>query len=196
MPRTSVPPTHMTRATTTNFPGFDAPAAGFEAPLEMLSACHGRVERQCRTLLRMVPHLLDHGPDQAAREAAQSVMRYFDTSAPQHHADEEEDLFPALLRHAPDAELSGLGELIATLDAQHRTLERAWRDLRVKLEGVCSGTTRSLDADEVAYLVNLYRSHIEREESELLPLAARVLDTAQLDAIGRAMRLRRGIKEI
>ena len=28
------------------FPGFDAPAAGFEAPLEMLSACHGRVERQ------------------------------------------------------------------------------------------------------------------------------------------------------
>jgi hypothetical protein len=49
------------------FPGFDTPAAGFEVPLEMLSACHGRIERQCQTLLRLAPHLATHGPDQAAR---------------------------------------------------------------------------------------------------------------------------------
>ena len=103
------------------FPGFSAPAAGFEVPLEMLSACHGRVEQQCRTMLRLVPHLAANGPDQAAREAAQNIMRYFDTSAKHHHADEEE---------------------------------------------------------------------------ELLPLAARLLGDAQLDVVGRAMRLRRGIKEV
>ena len=51
------------------FPGFQTPAAGFEVPLEMLSACHGRVERQCQTMLRLVPHLAANGPDQAAREA-------------------------------------------------------------------------------------------------------------------------------
>ena len=73
-----------------SFPGFNAPAAGFEAPLEMLSACHGRVESQCQTLLRLPPHLAANGPDQAAREAAQNIMRYFDTSARNHHADEEE----------------------------------------------------------------------------------------------------------
>jgi hemerythrin-like domain-containing protein len=178
------------------FPGFDAPGAGFEAPLEMLSACHGRVERQCQTLLRLVPHLAAKGPDQAAREAAQNVMRYFDTSAPHHHADEEQDLFPALLESAPQADLARLRELIAVLGAQHRELEQAWRDLRWKLEGVWLGTMRELDAAEVQHLVECYRSHIAREEAELLPLAARVLGTAQLDGIGRAMRARRGIKDL
>ncbi len=178
------------------FPGFTSPAAGFEAPLEMLSTCHGRVESQCQTLLRLVPHLAANGPDQAAREAAQNVMRYFDTSAPHHHADEEEDLFPALLQAVTGAELARLRELIAALQAQHRELEQAWAELRWKLECIWLGTLRGLDAAEVGRLVELYRSHIEREETELLPLAARALDAARLDIVGRAMRLRRGIKEI
>ena len=125
-----------------SFPGFDAPAAGFEAPLEMLSACHGRVERQCQTLLRLVPHLAANGPDQAAREAAKNVMRYFDTSAKHHHADEEEDLFPALLQAAPAAESTLLRELVNALMAQHRELELAWDQLRWKLEGIWLGTMR------------------------------------------------------
>ena len=183
-------------ATKVAFPGFNAPAAGFEAPLELLSACHGRVENQCQTLLRLVPHLAANGPDQPAREAAQNVMRYFDTSAPHHHADEEEDLFPALLQATPEAELSTVRELLAALQAQHRELERCWGELRWKLEGIWLGTLRELDTAEVARLVELYRLHIAREEAELLPLAARVLETAQLDGVGRAMRLRRGIKEI
>jgi hemerythrin-like domain-containing protein len=178
------------------FPGFDTPAAGFEAPLEMLSACHGRVERQCQTLLRLPPHLAANGPDQAAREAAQNVMRYFDTSARHHHADEEQDLFPALLQSASATELAQLGGLVDALRAQHRQLEHAWTQLRGKLEGIWLGTMRELDAEEVKRLVDLYRSHIAREDAELLPLAARILGTAQLDSVGRAMRLRRGIKDI
>jgi len=178
------------------FPGFDSPAAGFEAPLEMLAACHGRVERQCQTLLRLVPHLAANGPDQAAREAAQSVLRYFDTSAKHHHADEEKDLFPALLQSASDADQAALRKLVAALQSQHRELELAWEELRWKLEGICLGTQPGLDADEVGRLVELYRKHIAREEEELLPLAARVLGVTQLDDVGRAMRLRRGIKNI
>ena len=184
------------RAANIAFPGFNAPAAGFEVPLEMLSACHGRVERQCRTLLRLVPHLAANGPDQAAREAAQSVMRYFDTSAKHHHTDEEEDLFPALLQAAPQTELARLHELINALCAQHRELELAWSDVRRKLEGIWLATVRELDANEVGRMVELYRLHIAREEAELLPLAARLLGGAQLDVVGRAMRARRGIENI
>jgi len=179
-----------------SFPGFETPAAGFEAPLEMLSACHGRVERQCQTLLRLVPHLAANGPDQAAREAAQNVMRYFDTSARHHHADEEEDLFPALLQSAPHAELEQLRDLIDSLRRQHRDLERTWAQLRMKLEGVWLGTLSELDASEVGRLAELYRSHIAREEQELLPLAARLLGESHLDSVGRAMRLRRGIEDV
>lgn len=178
------------------FPGFNSPAAGFEVPLEMLSACHGRVESQCQTLLRLVPHIAANGSDQAAREAAQNVMRYFDTSAKHHHADEEEDLFPVLLKTAPEAELAHLRKLIDTLLGQHRELELAWSQVRWKLEGIWLGMKPDLSADEVARMVDLYRLHIAREEDELLPLAARLLGEAQLDGVGRAMRLRRGIKEI
>jgi hemerythrin-like domain-containing protein len=175
--------------------GFDAPAAGFEAPLEMLSACHGRVERQCATLLRLLPHLAANGADRPAREAARNVTRYFETAAGHHHADEEEDLFPALLCVVPAAGRAALSELIAALEVQHRELEAHWRALRPQLEGIAAGTARTLDADEVTGMVGLYRQHIEREETELLPLAARVLDAAQLDVVGRSMRVRRGIKE-
>ena len=38
--------------------------------------------------------------------------------------------------------------------------------------------------------------HIAREELELLPHAARILGLEQLDAVGRAMRARSGIKEV
>ncbi|MBE0613014.1 MAG: hemerythrin domain-containing protein [Burkholderiales bacterium] len=180
----------------TAFPGFSAPAVGFEAPLEMLAACHGRVESQCETLLRLLPHVAANGPDAAAREASQNVMRYFDTSARHHHADEEEDLFPTLLQAAPAAELAALRELVAALQAQHRELEQAWGKVRRMLDGIRLGTRRELDAAAVESLVGLYRSHIAREEAELLPLAARILGLAQLDRVGGAMRARRGIKEI
>lgn len=179
-----------------SFPGFDAPAAGFEAPLEMLAACHGRVERQCQTLLRLPPHLAANGADRAASEAAQNVMRYFDTSARHHHADEEEDLFPALLRAAPDAGLARLRELVAALQAQHRELEQLWGRVRRQLEGIALASAAELDAAEVGRMAALYREHIAREEEELLPLAARILGLDKLDAIGRAMRARRGIGEI
>jgi hemerythrin-like domain-containing protein len=41
--------------------------------------------------------------------------------------------------------------------------------------------------------VDLYQRHTKREEQELLPMAERLLAPAELDQIGRAMRLRRGI---
>ena len=80
-----------------NFPGHTAPDGGFEVPLEMLSACHHRVERQCATLRRLVAHLATRGADADAAAAAAAVLRYFDSAAKDHHADEEQDLFPALI---------------------------------------------------------------------------------------------------
>ena len=183
-------------ATKVAFPGFDSPAVGFEVPLEMLSACHHRVERQCQTLRRLVPHLAANGPDQAAREAAKNIMLYFDTSAKHHHADEEEDLFPALLQAAPESAMASLRELIDALCAQHRELEQVWGRIRWKLEGIWLGIEPELGAEEVAHMADLYQRHIAREEEEMLPLAARLLGDAQLDIVGRSMRLRRGIKEV
>lgn len=174
------------------FPGHRAPSAGFEVPLEMLAACHHRVQTQCETLQRLVPHLDAHGADRQAREAAVAVMRYFDTAAHHHHADEELDLFPALLESMAGSDAVCLRELTAALTTDHRALEAGWRRLRRVLEPVAAGAAVTLAADEVQAFVGLYDRHIAREEAELLPMAARLLDDATLDRIGLAMRTRRG----
>jgi hemerythrin-like domain-containing protein len=180
----------------TDFPGFSAPAAGTEAPLEMLAACHGRVERQCATLRRLVPHLAAHGANQEARTAATNVLRYFDTSAKDHHADEEVDLFPTLIESMAGSDAVCIRDMVGALTADHRALETAWQHLRRVLQMIAGGGSVLLASDEVEAFVGLYERHIEKEERDLLPMAARLLSVDDLDRVGRAMRERRGIDEI
>lgn len=188
-------PDTMTSNHSLGLPGHHAPAVGFEVPLEMLAACHGRVQSQCETLNRLVVHLGHHGADLQARQAAAAVMRYFDTSARHHHADEEVDLFPALLESMAGSDAVCLRELTASLTADHRELEQCWSHLRRQLEQVAAGHAASLAGDEVADFVDLYQRHIAREESDLLPMAQRLLGDEELDRIGLAMRTRRNAFE-
>lgn len=176
-------------------PGHHAPAVGFEVPLEMLVACHGRVQDQCETLRRLGVHLRQHGADLRARQAAAAVMRYFDTAARHHHADEEVDLFPALLESMAGADAVGLRELTTALMADHRELEHRWSELRRQLEQVAAGDAASLAGGAVTDFVDRYQRHIAREESELLPMAQRLLSDEELDRIGLAMRVRRNAVE-
>ena len=130
-------------------PGHSPPAAGFEAPWEMLSACHRRIEQQCSTLLRLVPYLAARGNDDAARAAAASVIRHFETAAKDHHDDEEEDLFPALRKSMAGSEAVCLRELTEGLAAEHRELETRWQHLRATLEAIAANAAAPLSAAEV-----------------------------------------------
>lgn len=158
----------------------------------MLAACHTRVEKQCLTLLRLQPHLGAHGTDAAAREAASAVMRYFDTAARHHHEDEEQDLFPALLETMAGSDAVCIRELTQALVADHRQLEARWARLRTRLEAIAEGDDATLATDEVVDFVSAYRAHIAREDTELLPMAQRLLGEAELARLGMAMRARRG----
>lgn len=172
-------------------PGHSAPAVGFEVPLEMLAACHGRVQQQCETLLRLVTHLQTHGADRPAQEAASAVMRYFDTAARHHHEDEEQDLFPALMASMAGSDAVCLRELTASLCSDHRRLEQRWAALRQRLLHLAEGDAATLADADVPGFVQLYEQHMAREEAELLPMGARLLSDAELDRIGLAMRHRR-----
>ncbi len=174
-----------------NFPVFSAPAAGTEAPLELLSACHRRIESQCATLRSLVAHLLAHGVDGEARTAAANVLRYFDISVRDHHADEEEDVFPALIESMAGSDAVCLREMIEGLKADHRALEADWRRLRGVLERIAAGEDVALLEDHVEVMVGKYERHIEFEDRELLPMAARLLSDDDLARVGRAMRKRR-----
>lgn len=180
-------------STSKPIPGFSSPATGTEAPLEMLATCHERGARQCATLRRLQPHLEAKGADEEARTAATGVMRYFDKAAKDHYADEEEDLFPAMLESMAASDAVCLREMIEGLIADHRILERAWREVRAVLEQVAAGAAVPLSAASVETLVGRYEQHMAREDAELMPMAARLLGDAELARIGLAMRERRGI---
>ena len=178
---------------THTFPGHSAPSVGFEVPLEMLAACHLRVQDQCATLLRLVPHLAVQGSDRPAQEAATAVMRYFDTAARHHHEDEERDLFPVLIESMAGSDAICLREMTAALTAEHRELEGRWKALRAVLAQVATGQGAPLALEDVDSFTRLYERHIAREEAELLPMAQRLLSDAELDRIGLAMRMRRAV---
>lgn len=170
-----------------------AKSAGFEVPLEMLAACHGRVEAQCATLARLVEHLARVGADADARQAAAAIRRYFNTAAVHHHADEEQDLFPALIEAMAGSDAVCIRQMTERLRAEHRKLEVLWSRVDAALRAVEAGDARALDAEAAREFSQAYGAHIAYEESELLPMAARLLGDAELDAIGRAMRQRRGV---
>jgi hemerythrin-like domain-containing protein len=167
----------------------DATAPSFDDPLGMLKACHGRIERQLATLARLQRHLPEHGCDVDARAAARGILRYFDTAAPNHHADEEASVFPRLRDAAPGR----ADTLVGDLEREHAALAAMWRHLRPRLAGIAAGARAYLSPKEVADVRAAYAAHIAREEGELIPLAARTFDARTLAAIGEEMAARRGI---
>lgn len=176
-------------------PGLHSPGAGFEAPFEMLAACHERVERMLALLARVQEHLLESGCDESARRAASDVMRYFDLAAPLHHQDEEIHVFPPLLA-GPDA---GLRSLVQRLLQDHRVMEVAWPAARRVLAAVADGQATgwtALQPEQTAALeafAALYQRHLADEDGLAYPAAQAVLGAQALQAMCRDMMQRRGV---
>ncbi|MFP5404556.1 MAG: hemerythrin domain-containing protein [Gammaproteobacteria bacterium] len=166
-----------------------AAAPGFDAPLDVLEACHGRIARQCDTLEKLLDHVPTHGADTQAQQAARAVLAYFDTAALHHHDDEERNLFPLL----EAANAPGACDLVETLTLEHDQQALLWRRLRVALQGIAAGTAATLDSALVHRFVEINRTHLEFENAHLLPLARRTLDAAALERLGRAMAARRNV---
>lgn len=166
-----------------------AAAPGFERPLEVLEACHGRIARQCDTLEKLLAHLPIHGADAQAQQAARAVLAYFDTAAVHHHDDEERNLFPLL----EQAGAAGACDLVETLTLEHDELALLWRRLRVSLQQTEAGGGGALDTALVRRFIALNRSHLEFENTHVLPLARQVLGAAEVERLGRAMAARRGV---
>lgn len=179
-----------------SLPGVHAPGAGFEAPFEMLAACHERVERMLALLARLQQHLIEHGRDDSARQAARDVMRYFDLAAPLHHQDEELHVFPPLLA-GPDA---GLRTLVQRLLQDHRDMEAAWPPARRVLQAI--GESPAADwaplvpaqTTALKRFSALYGRHLLDEDKLVYPAAHAVLAGAALQTMSLDMMQRRGVR--
>ena len=175
-------------------PGHRSPSVGFEAPFEMLSACHERVERMLALLVKLRNHLSAHGWDTHASKAATDVIRYFDIAAPHHHLDEEMHVFPAILALHDTT----LDALVLRLKQDHIEMEKSWEVVKQLLASVVNTNANTwvafsdvengaLDAFAAAY-----NEHINREELDIYPAAKQASSNDQLDAMSREMMRRRG----
>jgi hemerythrin-like domain-containing protein len=168
------------------------PAPSFDEPLELMSACHGRMTAQLETLRRLAAWLPEHGPDEQARQAARAILRYFRTAAVHHHEDEETDVFPRLLARVEAADLSRAQGLVSSLLADHRELRAAWEVLKERLEAIEAGMAADLPDNDVQFFTLQYRNHIECEEAMLFPLLRRYFTAEDLVELGTRMGARRG----
>jgi hemerythrin-like domain-containing protein len=173
---------------------FAAAAPTFDEPLEMLAACHERIEAQLCTLEKLVEHVATRGADRPAREAALRVMRYFDTAGTNHHRDEDEDVFPLLRRLAAECDRPEVSAVINGLEQDHSTMEAQWSRLRERLEAIAAGRDLRLDAEQVAPFAWLYRRHMEKESALVLPFARETLGDTERAALGGRMAARRRIR--
>jgi hemerythrin-like domain-containing protein len=170
-----------------------SPAAGFEQPFEMLEACHERVHRMLRLLARLRAHLKERGADAQAQQAARDVMRYFDIAAPHHHQDEELHVFPRLLAGG-DPKLT---PVVRRLQQDHVAMEANWQRARQVLARIAEGGVDALQAEDHAALdafASLYDDHIVAEEQIAYPAARAMMDAREVEAAGREMMERRGVK--
>jgi hemerythrin-like domain-containing protein len=177
-------------------PGSHAPAAGFDAPFDLLAGCHERVQRTLDLLQRLVTHLGDKGVDAAARDAARDIRRYFDVAAPHHHDDEERHVIPLLLASGDAA----LVQAAHTMHADHVRMHAAWSALGGHLAQLQAMPDGPAPEDWLAGLrgeadafVALYATHLPLEDELAFPAARARIAVDALQAMGSDMAARRGV---
>lgn len=168
-----------------NLNNIQAKSATWNEPIEMLYACHGKIQNFCQQLLRLPEYLAQHGCDDVVRESVARILTYFNQAAPLHHDDEECDFFPLLAEHAPQSH-----EWIAKLAAEHDVLEENWRVLAQELNALLLGDVAALRDESVAKFTQSYAQHIELEEP-LFEMGKQFIPPEKLREIGKIMAQRR-----
>lgn len=174
------------------------PESDFRNPVGMLSDCHRRIERFLTGLITIAEESQNGALGEEHRAQFEVALRYFREGAPKHTLDEEESLFPRLLKYrSPQTE-----ETLALLDhleAEHiKAADRHRIVDRLGSEWLAHGFLSLADADIL--LANLrklqsdYEQHIAVEDHRLFPFAARVLGRDELNMIGEEMAARRGVR--
>jgi len=102
----------------------------------------------------------------------------------QHHPKEEDYLFPALRRRAPE-----MGEELDALHAEHVAGDKALADLQARfstLQNERSAQALAAFREGVGAFVEAEFAHMRHEEDVILPAAERALRDSDWNAIDRA----------
>jgi hemerythrin-like domain-containing protein len=141
--------------------------------------------------LAALPALL--GPARMAQDYARRTTEFFRVAVFEHHKEEEEELFPAVLSSAtPGEERELVATLIEALTTEHRLIEGLWRQLEPDLKKIAKGQSFEVDSRLLEDLVTRYQLHARAEEARFLPLAETILgrNSNHMAALGLSLHMR------
>jgi hemerythrin-like domain-containing protein len=139
-----------------------------DSPFEALDECHRQIHTELRNLAALAQALAVYGADAELQRQAAHIEGFFSGTSRQHHADEERNVFPALL-------VNGNPELVAavkTLQQDHGWIEENWIELAPQLRAIALGN-QWIDPTEFQHnaqvFLDLCQGHIALEESLIYP---------------------------
>lgn len=164
------------------------PVALLDDPLRFLDAHHARQRAVCGALRRLAAEL------SIERGLANDVAVAMAEDLTLHHRDEDEDLFPLLLQRALPED--GLVSILAQLSADHIASAAPATMLREALVDIASSTDRKIDSRTAALAAAFATRelrHLAIEVAIVMVIARKRLKPADLLAMSRSMKSRRGI---
>jgi hemerythrin-like domain-containing protein len=141
--------------------------------LDRLRAQHRTIRRNLNRL-ESVASALERGEAMDRHELSRLFTFFREFVQAEHESIEESLLYPAIESRCPRDEVASLRRL----EAEHAWGDRILRDL--------VPTSNEKTARLIRTFAPLLRLHIEREETQLFPIAERVLTPIELESLGRA----------
>jgi hemerythrin-like domain-containing protein len=161
-----------------------------DAPIANFSQCHVGIIGHLDALGEL-PALM--APAQRARKLAADMLQFFDAVILEHHAQEERELFPAVLQSAARGqEQDHVRTMVERLTTEHRQIEAWWARIKPQLKQISKGHDTDLDTVAVQQMVSEYHAHAAFEEAQFLPLSQEILGRNQnhMAALGMSLHMR------
>jgi hemerythrin-like domain-containing protein len=167
-------------------------------PLGLLSDCHRRIERFLNLLFTVVSQATEAKLRTEERQALATALGYFREAAPKHTRDEEESLFPRL-RASQNPQAQAAFSMLDTLHEDHETADISHQQVEVLClqwlsDDYLQEESRNRLSQLLTGLKSIYERHIAVEDTQIFPLARKILNASQLQSIASEMASRRGIE--
>lgn len=137
---------------------------------QALDACHQQIHEHLAELTDVLEKLQAGADEEQYREQVRKIEAFFSSTAHEHHAEEEKNIFPKLLA-SDNAELV---QAVRTLQQDHGWIEQNWVELAPMLRAIAEGEDW-VDMAELQHHVEVFltllHDHIVLEETLIYPEA-------------------------
>jgi len=150
-----------------------------------LDACHLQMQHHLADLAGLLNQLRAGKDSSTLGKSAGVIEAFFSGTSRQHHADEEQKVFPALLASGN----ADLVQAVRTLQQDHQWIELNWTELAPMLRALAQGEDW-VDPAELEHAIDVFvtlcNDHIALEETLIYPEAKQRFAE---EMAGRAKRL-------